>query len=175
MTPFRISGGLSAIGQFTAYFGITSDNQGVVVALYVVGNIAGCLIAGPCADRYGRRFGMVIGSMICIVGSVVQATARNLPTLMGGRFVLGMGASVVGTAGPAYVVEMAYPKYRGVLTGAYQTCFFLGTIVSTWLEYGLNFVVGSPQWTWKLPLALQALPSVLVLSFVWLIPETPRW
>ena len=89
--------------------------------------------------------------------------------------VLGLGAVLVQTAGPAYVAELAHPRFRGVLTGAYQTCFFLGTIVSTWLEYGLNFVEGTPQWTWRLPLAVQALPSVLVLAFVWFIPETPRW
>ncbi|OSD05262.1 general substrate transporter [Trametes coccinea BRFM310] len=168
-------GGLSAIDTFVSYFGITPDNQGLVAALYVIGNVAGCLFAGPCADKYGRRFGMAFGSVICIVGAVMQATARNLSTLMGGRFILGLGAVLVQTAGPAYVVEMAYPKYRGVLTGAYQTCFFLGTIVSTWLEYGLNFVPATPQWTWRLPLAIQALPSVLVLVFVWFIPETPRW
>ncbi|KAH9921710.1 general substrate transporter [Epithele typhae] len=168
-------GGLSATKTFVSYFGITAENQGIVAALYVVGNVAGCLFAGPCADRYGRRFGMTVGSLICVVGAVMQTTARNLSTLMGGRFILGLGAAVVQTAGPAYVVEMAYPKYRGVLTGAYQTCFFLGTIVSTWLEYGLNFVESQPQWTWRLPLAVQALPSVLVLMFVWFIPETPRW
>ena len=118
---------------------------------------------------------MALGSLVCVLGVVLQATAHGLPTFMGGRFVLGFGAVLVQTAGPAYVAEMAHPKYRGVLTGAYQTCFFLGTIVSTWLEYGLNFVEGTPQWTWRLPLAVQALPSVLVLTFVWFIPETPRW
>ncbi|CDO72080.1 hypothetical protein BN946_scf184962.g23 [Trametes cinnabarina] len=168
-------GGLSAIDTFVSYFGITPENQGLVAALYVIGNVAGCLFAGPCADKYGSRVGMASGSFICIIGAVMQATARNLSTLMGGRFILGLGAVLVQTAGPAYVVEMAYPKYRGLLTGAYQTCFFLGTIVSTWLEYGLNFVTETPQWTWRLPLAIQALPSVLVLAFVWFIPETPRW
>ncbi|KAH9849895.1 general substrate transporter [Lenzites betulinus] len=168
-------GGLSAIDTFVTYFGITPSNQGLVAALYVVGNVAGCFFAGPCADRYGRRFGMAAGSTVCIVGAIMQATAKNLGTLMGGRFILGLGAVLVQTAGPAYVVEMAYPKYRGVLTGAYQTCFFLGTIASTWLEYGLNFIAGTPQWTWRLPLAVQAVPSVLVLLFVWFIPETPRW
>lgn len=118
---------------------------------------------------------MIIGSLICIIGAVMQTAAMNLGTLMGGRFILGLGAVLVQTAGPAYVVEMAYPKYRGVMTGAFQACFFLGTIVSTWLEYGLNYVPNSPQFTWRLPLAVQALPSIFVLTFVWFIPETPRW
>ena len=118
---------------------------------------------------------MALGSLICVVGAALQAAARTLPALMGGRFVLGLGAVLVQTAGPAYVAELAHPRFRGVLTGAYQTCFFLGTIASTWLEYGLNFVRGTPPWTWRVPLAVQAVPSVLLLVFVWFIPETPRW
>jgi MFS family permease len=169
------TGGLSAIPSFISFFGINSNNQGLVAALYVIGNVAGSFFAGPCADRSGRRIGMAIGSFVCIVGAILQTAAQNLSTLEAGRFILGMGAVVVQTAGPSYVVEMAYPKYRGQLTGGFQTCFFLGTIVSTWLEYGLNFVPGGKQFVWRVPLAVQGLPSVLVLIFVWFIPETPRW
>jgi len=95
--------------------------------------------------------------------------------LMGGRFILGMGAVLVQTAGPSYVVEMSYPKYRAQLTGGYQACFFLGTIVSTWLEFGLNHAKTSLQYPWRVPLAVQGLPSVIILCVVWLIPESPRW
>lgn len=53
------------------------------------------------------------------IGTILQAAAQNLATLEAGRFVLGMGAVLVQTAGPSYVVEMAYPKYRGQLTGGF--------------------------------------------------------
>jgi hypothetical protein len=56
----------------------------------------------------------------------------------------------------------------------YQANFFLGTILSTWIEFGLSYVPGNPQFQWRVPMALQALPSVLVLAFIWFIPETPR-
>jgi MFS family permease len=118
---------------------------------------------------------MALGSAICVIGTVLQTAGQSLAALEGGRFILGMGAVIVQTAGPGYVVEMAYPKYRGQLTGGYQTCFFLGTIVSTWLEYGLNFIKTDSTFVWRLPLAMQGLPSILVLCFVWMIPETPRW
>ena len=118
---------------------------------------------------------MAIGSAVAIIGAVLQAAGQDLSTLMAGRFILGMGAVIVQTAGPSYVVEMAYPKYRGQLTGGFQTCFFLGTIVSTWLEYGLNFINTQSSYKWRIPLAVQGLPSILVLVFVWFIPETPRW
>ncbi|KAK4065880.1 uncharacterized protein Triagg1_8432 [Trichoderma aggressivum f. europaeum] len=168
-------GGLSAIPQFTKYFGITIHNQGLVAALYVIGNIAGSLFAGPCSDTYGRRVGMAIGSAICVVGAILQTAGTNLSMLMGGRFILGMGAVLVQTAGPSYVVEMSYPKYRAQLTGGYQACFFLGTIVSTWLEFGLNHAKTTLSYPWRLPLAIQGLPSVIILCAVWFIPESPRW
>src|SRR3569833_746799 len=173
--PDITAGGLSAIPSFVNYFGITTQNQGLVAALYVIGNVAGSFFAGPCSDRYGRRVGMAIGSLVCCVGVVLQTAAPNLATLEGGRFVLGLGADSVATAGPSYVVEMAHPKYRGVLTGGFQACFFLGTIVSTWLEYGLYFYRTGSPFVWRVPLAMQALPSLIILVFVWGLPETPRW
>lgn len=168
-------GGLTAMPSFLDYFGVTPTNEGLVAALYVIGNIAGSFFAGPCADKYGRRIGMAIGSTICIVGAVLQAAGTSLGMLMAGRFILGVGAVIVQTAGPSYVVEMAYPKYRGQLTGGFQACFFLGTIVSTWLEYGLSFLNTNATFIWRVPMAVQGVPSVIVLATVWLIPETPRW
>jgi MFS family permease len=113
---------------FIDFFGINSSNQGLIAALYVIGNVAGSFFAGPCSDTYGRRVGMAIGSLVCVVGTILQAAAQNLATLEAGRFVLGLGAVLVQTAGPSYVVEMAYPKYRGQLTGGFQSCFFVSLL-----------------------------------------------
>lgn len=143
--------------------------------MYVIGNIAGSLFSGPCADTYGRRVGMALGSAICVIGALLQTVGNNLAMLMAGRFILGMGAVLVQTAGPSYVVEMSYPKYRAQLTGGYQVCFFLGTIISTWLEFGLNNANTTLSYPWRLPLAIQGLPSVVILCTVWFIPESPRW
>lgn len=94
---------------------------------------------------------------------------------MGGRFILGMGTVTVNCSGPAYVVEMAYPKYRGFLTGLYQAFFFTGTISTTWLEFGLSYLPADSVVAWRLPLALQTVPSAILLCGVYFMPETPRW
>jgi MFS family permease len=31
------------------------------------------------------------------------------------------------------------------------------------------------NWAWRLPVILQAVPSLIVVAFVWLLPESPRW
>jgi len=137
--------------------------------------MVGSLGAGQISDNYGRRVGMGVGSVICLIGACFQAAALNTNWLIAGRVVLGLGAVIAQTAGPAYVVELAHPAYRGVLTGAYQANFFLGTILSTWIEFGLSYLPNNPDIQWRVPMGLQALPSVLVLMFIWFIPETPRW
>jgi MFS family permease len=118
---------------------------------------------------------MAVGSLICVIGAAVQAGARSTADLMAGRFVLGIGSVICNSAGPAYVVEMAYPKYRGFLTGLYQAFFFCGTIGTTWLEFGLSYLGDDSVIAWRLPLAVQAIPSLILLGCVFFIPETPRW
>ncbi|KIM76493.1 hypothetical protein PILCRDRAFT_12734 [Piloderma croceum F 1598] len=169
-------GGASALTSFQDYFSLHGGSkQGLIAASYVIGNMVGSLGAGQVSDKWGRKYGMGIGSFICLIGAIVQTAAKDANYLIGGRVVLGLGASIAQTAGPAYVVELSHPAYRAVLTGLYQANFFLGTILSTWIEFGLSYVPGNPQFQWRVPMALQALPSVLVLAFIWFIPETPRW
>jgi len=168
-------GGLTAMPSFMDCYGITGTNKGLVAALYVIGNIAGSFFAGPCADTYGTRVEMATSSAVCIVGAVLQAAGASLGMLMAGRFVLGFRAVLVQTVGPSHMADMAYPKCRGQLTGGSQACLFLGTIVSTWLEYALSFLKTNATFIWKLPMAVQGIPSIIILARVWFIPETPRW
>ncbi|KZT51093.1 general substrate transporter [Calocera cornea HHB12733] len=167
-------GGLLATQTFLDHFRINDKNEGVITAIYVIGNCLGSLFAATLADRYGRRAGMAVGSIVCIIGVCLQTTSNTIPVLMIGRFILGLGAVFCSTAGPAYAVEMSHPAYRGVLTGLYQSCFFLGTITSTFTEYALSFQEPS-AFQWRFPMAMQAAPSIIILVFIKFIPETPRW
>ncbi|EGO28066.1 hypothetical protein SERLADRAFT_447278 [Serpula lacrymans var. lacrymans S7.9] len=152
-------GGVSAMPDFKAQFG----------------NVIGSFVAGPCADRWGRRWGMFIASAITLAGAIVQASAQKRRDLIAGRVVLGIGTVMLGPSAQSWAVEMAHPAYRGVMVGAYQSCFFLGTIISTWVEYGLTYLKTASTINWRLPMALQGLPAILVIVLVWLIPESPRW
>ncbi|GFZ50245.1 hypothetical protein JCM24511_08001 [Saitozyma sp. JCM 24511] len=169
-------GGLSALPSFEAYFDLAMGNtQGLLAMLYIVGNIIGALFAGQVADTFGRRYGMALGAILCIIGAILQGSAQSVNTLIPGRIILGMGALCGGTAAPSYVVEYSHPAYRGVMGGMYQTLFFSGTILTTFLEYGFSYVPNSPNWTWRVCMSLQGAPSVITLALVWFIPESPRW
>ena len=65
---------------------------------------------------------MAIGSVFIIGGTAIQATSREIGQFMAGRFLVGFGVSIISTAAPAYVVEMAHPAWRGAFTGGYNIC-----------------------------------------------------
>ena len=45
--------------------------------------------------------------------------------------------------------------------------------MATWIAYGTGHL--SSNWSWRIPTIIQMFPSVLVISFVWFVPESPRW
>jgi MFS family permease len=48
---------------------------------------------------------------------------------MGGRFLIGFGISSATTAAPIYLVEMAFPSWRGVFGGFYNVVgYYIGAI-----------------------------------------------
>jgi len=50
-------------------------------------------LAGPAADKLGRRWTIVIGSVIYLLGGGLQTGAQNLSFLWAGRWLAGLGMS----------------------------------------------------------------------------------
>lgn len=81
--------------------------------VYVLsGNVIGSFVAGPCADRWGRKRGMFIASVITLAGAVVQASARFKRDLIAGRVVLGIGTVMLGPSAQSYAVGAYFCKWR---------------------------------------------------------------
>lgn len=106
------------------------STTGIVFVIYSIGHFSGSFICGPMSDSWGRRWGLFTGSAITVLGTCVQATSRNHTQFILGRFLLGLGASILTTAGPTYVAEMAHPAWRGTLTGLYNSWYFVGGVRS---------------------------------------------
>lgn len=147
---------------------------GIISAMYQIGSVAALPIVGPCADAFGRRWGVVIGSAFIVVGTVVQGTSHHMDQFMAGRFLLGFGGTISNAIAPSYVVEFAHPSMRGVLTGLYNTCYYLGAILAAGILRGCIRYEGSNV-SWLVPVWFQlVLPAVLLVGCLF-VPETPRW
>ncbi|KAJ3741040.1 general substrate transporter [Lentinula detonsa] len=180
----QVMGAVNGMNQYLNYFGISGTDAGGGVGtatalifgiVTAVGSIVGVLLAGPLTDgRLGRRGGMFTGAMIILVGAIVITTARDRSYLLAGRFVLGLGVSITATACPSYVVEMAPPQWRGRLTGLiYIAFYYAGSMLCTGISIATARL--SSTTSWRAPLAIQIVPAGILVTFVWFLPESPRW
>lgn len=128
MKPYQESFGLTGAGSTT----------GIVFITYNLGQIASFPFCGMLADGWGRRWCIFVGCLIVLIGTAVQTTASTLNQFIGGRFVLGFGASIATAVGPAYIVELAHPAYRGFMAGMYNNLWWLGNIL-----YGFTLLLSA--------------------------------
>ncbi|ORY78255.1 lactose permease [Protomyces lactucae-debilis] len=168
---------LIGLQPFKSFFGAESvgAKTGLIFGMYQIGGVAALPFVGPACDTFGRRAGMVIGCLIVIIGTVVSGTSHNLQTFLAGRFLLGFGNSISSSAAPAYVVEIAFPTYRGTLTGLYNCCYFLGSILAGLVTFSIAVVDVKTNLAWRLPLFLQLVMPAIVCMFAYFLPESPRW
>jgi MFS family permease len=146
---------------------------GLIMSINSVGTILATPVSGWLCDKYGRRFAMGTGSALIIVAAVLQSAAVHVAMICIGRFILGFGSAICGVASPTLITEMAPARMRGRLTGTYNCFWYAGSLIAAGVTYG-TLTMGSTG-AFRIPLALQALPSLVNLSLIWFISESPRW
>ena len=165
---------LQTVSYWDDYFGKPRGSRlGLVSAIIALGAICSAPFAPWVADHFGRRWGITVGSCIMIVGAILQCESTTFSMFVGSRFILGFGLTFCTTASPSLVSELSHPKERVAVTAICNTCWFLGSIAAAWVTYGTRVIPST--WSWRIPSLLQMLPSIIQLSAIWFLPESPRW
>ncbi|KAK0719179.1 MFS sugar transporter-like protein [Lasiosphaeris hirsuta] len=176
-----VIGGVIVMPPFMEDFGlkagsVASANLAAnIVSTLQAGCFAGALVASPLTDRFGRKWCLIAVSLVITIGVIMQAAANgNLGPMYAGRFIAGLGVGAASTINPIYVSENAPRAIRGLLTGLYQLFIVTGGMIAFWINYAFNL-----HYTGKImyifPLAIQALPAVLLCLCMLLNQESPRW
>lgn len=69
----------------------SSSLQGTVVAIYEIGCFFGAGFTLFAGERLGRRWMIMLGSVVLAIGAVLQASAYGIPQMIVGRIVAGLG------------------------------------------------------------------------------------
>ncbi|KAF9500735.1 hexose transporter [Pleurotus eryngii] len=166
--------GLQSLPQWRDYF--NNPSGGMLGLLNAIQNI-GCLAAYPfspyISDGLGRKSAIFLGACIMCIATVIQTASQSVGMFIGARFLIGFGLTFAAGAAPMLVTEISYPVYRGPLTSTYNSLWYSGAIVAAWTTFG-TFKIGN-TWSWRIPSALQGLPSVAQVLLIWFCPESPRW
>ncbi|KAK2803010.1 hypothetical protein FQN51_004037 [Onygenales sp. PD_10] len=166
--------GLQAVQPWIDYFDDPSGPLlGVITGAFSIGAVLALPVVPLINDRFGRRMCIVFGSVVIAIGVVLQTASVNVGMFLASRLVLGMGIPFAIAGASLLIAELAYPKERAVITGLFNESWYVGAIIAAGATLG-TFSMQS-NWAWRLPSLLQFLPSFLQLSFIWFIPESPRW
>ena len=94
------------------------------------------------------------------------------------RFFLGLGIGPKSATVPIYAAETSPPAIRGALVMQWQmwTAFgiFFGYVADL-AFYSVPDPAGIVGLKWRLMMASAMLPALIVIAFVFLCPESPRW
>ncbi|KAF8327455.1 general substrate transporter [Cantharellus anzutake] len=146
---------------------------GLFNAIQTIGSICSIPFAPYVADTFGRKSAMLLGAFIITGGAALQTASQNFGMFIGARAMIGFGVSFSMVASPLLISELAYPSHRPSVSALFNTMRFSGSIVAAWGTFG-TFRIGN-NWSWRIPSALQAIPSVIQLLLLWFIPESPRY
>lgn len=81
--------------DFLATFPMNSTQTGFMVSILELGAWAGSWIIGYFADKIGRKYSIVLSTLIFLFGSALQGGAQNIGMLLASRFVTGMAVGAL--------------------------------------------------------------------------------
>jgi predicted MFS family arabinose efflux permease len=122
--------------------GVGVDTAGLWVTAYAVATAGFALVFGPISDRVGRRPILLAGVAILTLGTVACGLATGFASMVGARFVAGMGAGLLVTSTTCFVGDHFAPQQRAVAMGWVMSGFFLSLILSVPLGSALAAAVG---------------------------------
>lgn len=161
-----------AIPYITAYFKLDAYMLGWSVSAILIGCATGALMAGKLADKHGRRFMLIICAILFGVSGIGAGFSHQLYVFIVFRLIGGLGVGAAALVSPMYIAETAPSSIRGRLVAFYQLAIVFGILLAYFVNY-LFDGVGPHNWRWMF--ASQAVPSLLFMFMLLLVPETPRW
>ncbi|OQE36321.1 hypothetical protein PENCOP_c012G03193 [Penicillium coprophilum] len=163
------------VDTYTDYFGSPDSNlQGGITASMSAGSFAGSIAAGWLSDILGRRYALMIASLVWIVGAMVQCSAQNVTHLVAGRVVSGLAVGVTSSQTCVYLSELAPAHIRGRVVGIQQWAIEWGILIMYLIAYGC--VVGvSGTAAFRICWGVQAIPGLILFIALFFFPESPRW
>ncbi|ATZ53288.1 Bchex4 [Botrytis cinerea B05.10] len=146
---------------------------GTITALYDIGCFVGAIAAVIFGERLGRKKSILWGTSIMTIGAILQIAAFDVPTMITGRIIAGIGNGMNTSTAPVWQSETSKASLRGKLVVIEMILNIAGFSLSNWVTYGFSFLSGPV--TWRFPLAFQLIFIIILFVTVPWLPESPRW
>ena len=167
---------------YELYFGIGDSPllQGVAMTTALIGCLAGAMVAGGAADRYGRKPLLMLSALLFTVSAIGTGLFNDFTLFNIARFIGGVGIGVASALAPMYIAEVSPAEIRGRMVSLNQMTIVLGIlgaqIVNMLLARDTTVaenLAWDVEWGWRWMFWAETLPAALFLVMSFVIPESP--
>jgi sugar porter (SP) family MFS transporter len=163
-------------------FHSSSAGTGFEVASMLLGCAIGAFFAGRLADRWGRRAVLILSAILFLLSAIGAGMANSSLMFIIARVLGGFAVGAASVMSPAYIAEVASARYRGRLATVQQIAIISGLFMAFLSNYLLAKAAGASTeslWlghaAWRWMFWMMAIPSLVFLLLLLLIPESPRY
>ncbi|KRD96353.1 hypothetical protein ASE63_11710 [Bosea sp. Root381] len=153
---------------------MTPTELSVFLAAIFAGGAIGAPIFGLLGDRVGRRLALQAALAFVAIGSLAAAASDSSTSLIGYRFLSGLGIGACPPLIAAYLADIMPPRLRGTMSCLCAGLAFLGAPALI-----LLLRAASPTWIgiegWRWAVGTGAVLAALAAALLSLLPESPRW
>ncbi|KAF8153323.1 general substrate transporter [Crassisporium funariophilum] len=165
-----ISGALITIGSDLGPEVLSNGQKELITSATTLGALLGGLVAGVLSDWTGRRPVLGIADIIFIGGALGQAVCHDVWSMIGGRFLIGVGVGLAACIAPLYIQELSPTRQRGRMVVLNVVMITLGQVIAYGIGAGFFHVHGG--WRWMV--GLGAVPAGIQIVLLFFLPESPR-
>ena len=167
---------------YELFFGISDSPlmQGIAMTTALIGCLAGAMVAGAAADRYGRKPLLMVSAILFTLSAVGTGLFNDFTLFNVARFVGGIGIGVASALAPMYIAEVSPADIRGRMVSFNQMTIVLGIlsaqVVNMLLARDTTIIpeqAWNVEWGWRWMFWAETLPAALFLLMSFFIPESP--
>ena len=167
---------------YELFFGISGSPlmQGVAMTTALVGCLAGAMVAGAAADKYGRKPLLMVAAVLFTVSAVATGLFSDFAMFNIARFIGGIGIGVASALSPMYIAEVSPAAIRGRMVSLNQMTIVLGILAAQVVNMLLardtsiaEYQEWNVAWGWRWMFWAETLPAALFLLMSFFIPESP--
>lgn len=174
---------------YEVYFNITAAPflQGWAMSSALVGCVLGAGLAGALADKYGRKWLLIISAIFFTISAFGTGATDNFDLFIVYRILGGIGIGLASTLSPLYIAEVSPAEYRGRLVSINQLTIVVGIlaaqVINLWIAEPVAAMVSQQEtlnsWNvqqgWRWMFWAELCPAVLFFVLMFLVPESPRF
>ncbi|WWD21695.1 hypothetical protein CI109_106181 [Kwoniella shandongensis] len=170
-----ILGAVITTTAFEREFNLSTSMQGTVTSLFDLGCFFGAMAVSIFGERFSRRSLLFIYTVPMVIGSVLQIAAQDVPMLIVGRIIAGIGLGGITSTLPSWQNETSPAHLRGTVICTSLSFLIIGQLIAYWAGYGLLQQYPTQNITWRLLFALQTISVCIMALMTLFMPESPRY